>query len=186
MTPTSTLPSATLATDTQKCGTPRAKFAVPSIGSTTHDRPALARRAALALFADKPVGRKNLQQALGDERLRLAVDLGQIVLAGLEADCERPVEETAPRHRAGLARDRLRREQPHIHERLGAFGHPCLRQKWLYAPRSKWTGSPSAPMKLGGRRPATASPTNVKGTPAARAAASKAGADSRGAEARSS
>ena len=39
MTPTSTWPAATLATDTQKCGTPRAKFAVPSIGSTTHDAP---------------------------------------------------------------------------------------------------------------------------------------------------
>src|ERR1700723_123922 len=39
MTPTSTL-SATLAIDTQKCGTPRAKFAVPSIGSTTHAAPA--------------------------------------------------------------------------------------------------------------------------------------------------
>ena len=39
------------------------------------------------------------------------------------------------------------------------------------------TGLPSGPTKLGGRRPSTASPMNVNGTPAAAAAASKAGAD---------
>ena len=39
MTPTSTLSAATQAIDTQKCGTPRAKFAVPSIGSTTQAAP---------------------------------------------------------------------------------------------------------------------------------------------------
>ena len=80
-------------------------------------RAALACRAGLALFADKSVAWKNLKQPLGDERLRLAVHLGQKVVRTLEADRERLVEETAPRQRARLARDRLRREQPHVHER---------------------------------------------------------------------
>ena len=86
-------------------------------------RAALAGGAGLALFANEPVGRKKLEEALRDERLRLAVHFGQIVLRALEADRERLVEETPPRHRAGLARDRLRREQPHVHERGSAFGH---------------------------------------------------------------
>ena len=131
MTPTSTLPSATQAIETQKCGTPRAKFAVPSIGSTTHTAPPAPAGRAMALLADEPIGGKDLCEALGDERLGLAVDLGQIVLRPLEPDGERTVEKAAPRHRARLARDRLRREQSHVHERRGGFGHPDGFQKWL-------------------------------------------------------
>ena len=100
MTPTSTLPAATQAIETQKCGTPRAKFAVPSIGSTTQAAPPSPAGRGLALFADEPVAGKDLEQALGDERLRLAVHLGQKVLRTLEADRERPVEEAPPRDRA--------------------------------------------------------------------------------------
>jgi len=86
-------------------------------------RPAIARRARLALFADEAVVWKNLQQPLSDERLRLAIDLGQIVLPALEADRERAVKEAPPRRGAGLARDRLGGEQPRVHERGSAFGH---------------------------------------------------------------
>ena len=85
-------------------------------------RASFARWPGLALFADKPIAWKNLKQALRDERLRLAVHLGEEVLPALEADRERPVEESAPRHDAGLARDRLRCEQPHVHE-LSVFSH---------------------------------------------------------------
>jgi hypothetical protein len=84
---------------------------------------ALACGAGLALFANEAVGRKNLEQALRDERFRLSVNFSQKVLRTLEADRERLVQETAPRHRAGLARDRLRREQPHLRERGSAVGH---------------------------------------------------------------
>ena len=149
-------------------------------------RSALAYGAGLALLADEPVARKYPEEALGDQRLRLPIHFGQIVLGALKADRERLVEETSSRQYAGLARNRLRREQPHLHERRSAFDHlnPC--QKWLYAPRSKTTELPSGPMNFGGRRPSTASPTNVNGTSAAAAANSKAAADSRGAEARSS
>src|ERR1700677_4412332 len=83
----------------------------------------LACGAGLALLADEAVGRKNLKELPRDERLRLPVHLGQKVLRTLEADRERLVEETPPRHRAGLTRNRLRREQPHVHERGSAFGH---------------------------------------------------------------
>ena len=74
---------------------------------------------------------KTRDQALGDERLGLAVDLGQIVLRTLERDVERTVEKAAPRLRASLARDRLRREQSHVHERRRGFGHSDGLQKWL-------------------------------------------------------
>ena len=124
MTPTSTLPAATQAIETQKCGdrASEVRRAVDRIDDPR--RAALACGAGLALFADEPVAWKNLQEALRDKRFRLAVHLGQKVLRALEADRERPVEEAPPRHGAGLARDRLRREQPHLHERRSAFGHP--------------------------------------------------------------
>ena len=131
MTPTSTLSSATQAIETQKCGAPRAKFAVPSIGSTTHTAPPAPAGRALALLADEPVGGKDPEEALGDERLGLAVDLGQIVLRALEPDGERAIEKPAPRHCARLARDRLRREQSHVHERRRGFSHSDGLQKWL-------------------------------------------------------
>src|SRR5580700_9688769 len=94
-------------------------------------RAALAGGAGLALLADEPIAWKYPEEALRDERLRLPIHFGQKVLRTLEADRERLVEETSPRHRAGLARNRLRREQPHIHERGSAFGHLNPRQKWL-------------------------------------------------------
>ena len=94
-------------------------------------RPARAGGARLALLADEPVGGKDPEEALGDERLGLAVDLGQIVLRSLELDGERTVEKPAPRHCARLARDRLRREQSHVHERRRRFSHSDGLQKWL-------------------------------------------------------
>jgi hypothetical protein len=93
--------------------------------------PALAGRVSVALLADEPVGRKHSHQALGDERLGLAVDLGQKVLRTLEADVERLVEKAAPRSRASFLRHRLRREQSHVHERRRGFGHSDGLQKWL-------------------------------------------------------
>ena len=96
------------------------------------DRPALRpRRLGVALLADEAVVGKDPVQALGDERLGLAVDLGQIVLRAFEATVNGPVEKPPPRHRARLARDRLRREQSHIHERRRGFDHPDGLQKWL-------------------------------------------------------
>ena len=86
MTPTSTLPSATQAIETQKCGTPRAKFAVPSIGSTTHTAPPAPAGRAWLSSPMNPSRGKDPCKALGDERLGLAVDLGQIVLRPLEPD----------------------------------------------------------------------------------------------------
>ena len=137
-------------------------------------RAALACRPRLALLADEPVGGKHVEKPRGDEGLGLLIDFGQEVMRAFETDREGMIVEAAPGDFARLARDRLSGEQPHFHERRSAFGHlyPC--QKWLKAPRAKTTASPSGPMKTGGRRPATASPTQVKGTPAAAAAASKA------------
>jgi hypothetical protein len=85
----------------------------------------------MALLADEPVGGEDPCEALGDERLGLAIDLGQIVLRTLELDRERTVEKPAPRHCARLARHRLGREQSHVHERRLGFGHPDGLQKWL-------------------------------------------------------
>ena len=45
-------------------------------------RAAFACWPGLALFADEPIAWKNLKQALSDERLRLAVHLGEKVLRG--------------------------------------------------------------------------------------------------------
>jgi len=94
-------------------------------------RPAGARGARLALLADEPIAWKDPKEALGDERLGLAVDLGQKVLRTLERDRERTVEKPAPRRRASLARDRLRRKQSRVHERRLGFGHSDGLQKWL-------------------------------------------------------
>ena len=49
-------------------------------------RPARAGGARVALLADEPIGRKDLREALGDEGLSLAVDLGEKVLRSLEPD----------------------------------------------------------------------------------------------------
>ena len=131
MTPTSTLAATTQAIETQKCGAPRAKFAVPSIGSTTHTAPPSPAGRALLSSPMNPSWGKTRAEALGDERLRLAVDLGQIVLPGFERDRERTIEKPPSRLRARLARDRLRREQSHVHERRRRFDHPDGLQKWL-------------------------------------------------------
>ena len=178
MTPTSTVPPTTQAIETQKCGAPRAKFEVPSIGSTTHAAPPSPAGRAWLSSPMNPSAGKTSKQPLCDERLRLAVDFGQIVLRPLEADRERLVEEPPPRHRAGLARDRLRREQPHVHERRSAFGHWIASEMAVGAAREDDRIAVGAD-EFGGRRPSTASPMNVNGTPAAAAAASKADAESR-------
>ena len=95
------------------------------------NRAADASGARIALLADESVAWKRPKKALGDEGLRLAVDLGQKVLRTLEPDLERTLDKPAPSRRAGLARDRLRREQSHVHERRGGFSHPDGLQKWL-------------------------------------------------------
>ncbi len=79
----------------------------------------------------KPSVGKDQGEALGDECLGLAVNLGQIVLRTLERDRERTVEKPPSRLCAGLARDRLGREQSHVHERRLGFNHPDDFQKWL-------------------------------------------------------
>ena len=123
-------PSSTQAIDTQKCGTPRAKFAVPSIGSTTQTGAALAAGAARRLLADEAVARKGLVQAGGDQVLGLAVDLGQIVLRTLEADLK---EESRNRLRASAPASRAtawRRKQRNCIGSASAFLRKAS-QKWL-------------------------------------------------------
>jgi hypothetical protein len=51
-------------------------------------RAALAGETGLALLADEPIGRKYLEEAPRDERLRLPIHFGQIVLRALEANRE--------------------------------------------------------------------------------------------------
>ena len=96
----------------QKCAMPRAKFAVPSIGSMTQT---LAESFAAAFFADEGVLGEKRRKTQDHEAFDLAVDLRQIVLMTLEGELERGfVLETAADELAGLARDGLRADKTGI------------------------------------------------------------------------
>ena len=61
----------------------------------------------------------------GDPLLRLAVDLGQVIVRPFEADGEGGVEEALPRRRPRLARGRLRGQEPHLGQiGLGQMRNP--------------------------------------------------------------
>jgi GNAT superfamily N-acetyltransferase len=73
------------------------------------DDPDAVRGLATALFADEGVGGKGLGEALLDEALDLAIDLGEEILMALEGEAERGAVLEAPAHQlAGLARQALR------------------------------------------------------------------------------
>ena len=95
--------------ETQKCGTPRAKLAVPSMGSTTQvGAPSCGARPAPSSPMKPSPGNSACSRA-GDQPLDLAVDLGEEVLRAFHADGEgAAIEEAAPGDLAGLARDGLR------------------------------------------------------------------------------
>ena len=95
MTPISTSPSRTAAIETQKCGAPRAKFEVPSIGSTTQIGAPVWPTRPSPSSPMKPSLGKRLVQARGDEPFDFAVDLGEVILRPLEADRERIAIEEA-------------------------------------------------------------------------------------------
>ena len=99
---------------------PRAKFAVPSMGSTIHRR---SSRTARALLADHAVLREGGLEPCRDEPLDLPVDGGDEVVPALEGEAVgRAVQVALAHHRAGLVRDGGRRRQRPI-ERGSILGH---------------------------------------------------------------
>ena len=145
-------------------------------------RAALARRPPRRLLADEPVLRKRAVEARGDQLLRLAVDLGQVVLRSLEPDLERGIEKPPARQRSRPRARWLRAASSRIC--IGSASFIGVLQKWLYDRRANVTSPPSGPTKRGSAWPSTASPTQRDRHARRRAAAaSKAGAESGATEA---
>ena len=141
MTPTSVRPSRTKAIEMQKCGMPRAKLAVPSIGSTTQTS---SPDVAAGFLAEEGVARECLaSSARADQRSTIGVGCGEVVLLPLEVELKRggAVAEMLEGELAGLAGDGAGRREAEIGRagghrgpaREGASRGPGGRSAWREA-----------------------------------------------------
>jgi hypothetical protein len=114
MTPSSTILPQTSAIETHQCGTSRAKFAVPSMGSITQRCSPLLRAPS---SPTKTVAGKRRREPLDDEALDRGIGSGDDVLRALDRDVEpRRIGEKAAGERTCVTRRRHRNA-----ETLGKF-----------------------------------------------------------------